>query len=122
MRTGFYSAARCPEAEPQELQLGICNTADLRFLLVEFQEQLSFYIGFEVFKGAFRRFSALAEDNHVVGVPNEAMSPAFELVVELVEHDIGENGAYRSALWRSYLARCDLVAFLDRRSQDFVDE
>ena len=122
MRTRFDGAAERPETESQELQLGICDTADLRLLLIEFQKQLPFDIGFEVFKGAFRRFSALAEDHHVIGVPNETMPPVFELVVESVEHDIGENGADRATLRRSYLVRRDLVAFPDRRPQDFVDE
>ena len=69
-----------------------------------------------------RRLPAPAEDHHVVGVPNETVPSAFELMVELVEHDVGENGADRTALRRSYFAWHDLVPFLYRCPQDLVDE
>ena len=73
-----------PEAEPKELQFGVRHPTDLRLLFVEFQEQLSFNVGFKAFKGTFRRPLASAKDHHVVRISDEAMSSAREFLVELV--------------------------------------
>lgn len=111
-----------PEAEPKELQLGVRHSTDLRLLFVEFQEQLSFNIGFKAFKGTFRRPPASAKDHHVVRIANEAVPPAFKLMIELVEHDVGEDGADRPSLRSAYLAGSDLVVLLYRRTENLVDE
>ena len=67
--------AGSPEAEPKELQLGVRDSTDLRLLFVKFQKQLSLYVGFKAFKGAFRRSLAPTEDHHVVRIATEAMGP-----------------------------------------------
>ena len=92
--------------------------SDPSCLFVEFQKQLSLHVGLEVSESPLRRLPAPAEDH----LPNETVPSAFELMVELVEHDVGENGADRTALRRSYFAWRDLVPFLYRCSQDLVDE
>lgn len=122
MRSCFHDASALPKAKPKELQIRIRHAADLRLLFVEFQKQLSLHVGLEVSESPLRRLPAPAEDHHVVGVPNETVPSAFELMVELVEHDVGENGADWTALRRSYFAWRDLVPFLYRCSQDLVDE
>ena len=80
---------RLPEAESQELQLGICYVTDLRLLFVEFQEQLAFDVWLDVFKGSLSGSFASAEDHHIVRVAREAVAAAFELVIEFVEQDVG---------------------------------
>ena len=51
----FCPVSGSPETEPKELQVGVRHSTNLRLLFVEFQEQLSFNVGFKAFKGAFRR-------------------------------------------------------------------
>ena len=119
MRSCFHDVSALPAAKPKELQVRIRHAADLRLLFVEFQKQLSLHVGLEVPESPLRRLPAPAEDHHVVGVPNETVPSAFELDHE---HDVGENGADRTALRRSYFAWRDLVPFLYRCSQDLVDE
>lgn len=62
----FCPVSGSPETEPKELQVGVRHSTDLRLLFVDFQEQLSFNVGFKAFKGAFRRLLAPTEDHHVV--------------------------------------------------------
>lgn len=115
----LYLCAGSPEAEPKELQLGVRGSTDLRLLFVKFQKQLSLYVGFKAFKGAFRRSLAPTEDHHVVRIANEAMASALELV----EHDVvGEDGADRPSLRCAYLAGSDLVVLLYRRAENLKDE
>ena len=122
MRSCFHDASALPKAKPKELQVRIRHAADLRLLFVEFQEQLSFNVGFKAFKGTFRRPLASAKDHHVVRIANEAVPPAFELMIELVEHDVGEDGAEWPSLRSAYLAGCDFVVLLYRRTENLVDE
>ena len=104
MRPRFHAGLPFPEAEPQELQLRIRYGADLRLLFVELQNPLALHIGLKVPERPLRRLSAFSEDHHVVGIPNETVSSALELVIELVEHDVGEDGTDGPALRRACLA------------------
>lgn len=98
MRTCFHHVFGLPEPEPKELQHGIRLSPDLRLLFVMFQEQFSLNIGFKTFTGTFRRSLASTEDHHVILVANEAVASSLELVIEFIEHDVGENGTVRPTL------------------------
>ena len=49
-------------------------------------------------------------DHAVVGIADEAQPPLFELLVELVEHDVGQQRRQRAALWRSFAGFLDQVS------------
>ena len=121
MRACLHPVLGLPESEPKELQLRIRHLTDFRPLFIKFQKQFSLNIGFEVFKGTFRRL-LLLQDHHVVRIANETVASALELEIEFVEHDVGENGADRTTLRCTYLTGSDLVFVLYRRSQDPMDE
>ena len=122
MWSRFHAVTSFPEAKAQELQAHIRHSTDLCLLFVEFQKQLFLNIGFDVAQGALSRFPAFAEYHHVIGIADEAMSSAFELVIKFVEHDVGEHWTHRTALRRPYFTQDDFVTFLYRGPQDLVDE
>ena len=56
-------------------------------------------------RGAF----ALDKNDHVIGVAHEAVAPLFQLAVELVQQDIGQQRGQWAALGRAHLAGFDVL-------------
>lgn len=93
-----------PEPKTKEFDVGRADMANLRLILVDLQEQLTFDERLDFLKRVVRRLLAAAENHHVVGIPDETMPSAHEFLIELVQQDIGKHRAYRTALGRSYFS------------------
>ena len=89
-----------PEAEAEELQLGICDAADLRFLDVDLQEELSFDEGLEARERTLGGLPASAQNHEVVRVANVLVVTRLQLDIEFVKQDVCQDGADGAALRR----------------------
>ena len=90
-----------PEAKTEKFNVGLGNVPYLRLLFVYHKKQLFFDEGFDALERSVGRLLTPAEDHHVVRISDETVTACFELLIELIEQDVGENGADRSALRRS---------------------
>ena len=57
-----------------------------RFLPIHLKEQFLLDVGNNVLQGLFRACFASAEDDHIVCISHKAVSSAFQLMVQLIEH------------------------------------
>jgi len=108
------------EREPEEYHLvGATHPA---LVLVDREPKLLGQVPRETVLNAFTGAGASQEDQEVVGVARESMAAAFQLHVEVVQQDVGEQGRERVPLGGAHLRWLDDVPDQDAGTQVAGDE
>ena len=104
VRQGFVAPAylRAPHREAQKV--AVTHRRNLAFDRVDREFEGVFKVARDTFHHPLSGTLAFNQDEHVIGVPGKAVAPPMQLVVELIEQDIGQQGRQRPALRRSDVA------------------
>ena len=84
-----HPALALEEAEAEEASSG--RASDPALLAVHPELEPPLHEGRDALEDASRRSFGRHVDPEVVGVAHERVAPSFQLVVEVVEHDVGQQ-------------------------------
>src|SRR5690606_3584430 len=103
-------------------EFNILDRDSLALLPVDFQEQSVLNKPGNRFHHPFSTAFALTQNNHVVRIPYEPVAPTFQLLVQLIQHDVAEQRTQRTTLWYTHFAGFNSVASLHTGIQVAVDQ
>ena len=100
----------------------VADVRHMRFSPIHFQEEFPFDVLGDAFQGSLGASPALAENHAVVSIADEFVPAPLQFLVELVQHDVAQEGAQRSSLRHALFALLEYASADDSDVQVFVDE